>query len=472
MTYNLLLTEILLAIAGVVILALGLMLPKHGKAVSGPIAILAIIGILAYTATHFLSHQVFFNGVYQVDIYGNFFKLLFLTAALLVMLNSSKYIDQSFGEKSNEYYSLLMFATLGMIIMANAGDFITIYLGLELMTITFYILTAYLLNDERSSEAGLKYLILGSISSAVLLFGVSLVFACTGTTVISEVAAKMTSTQPALIAGIVMIIAGFAFKISIVPFHMWAPDIYQGAPIPTSTFLAVGSKAAGFAALVRVFLVAFPAAHFNWNLTLGVLAGITIIVGNLIALNQTNVKRLLAYSSIAQAGYILVGLVASNNYGLKGVLFYSMVYVFANTGAFAVATSVEADSGSTDMQAFNGLSKRSPFMASVMTVCTLSLAGIPPMAGFAGKFYLFSGAIQSGYLWLAFVGLLMSMISVYYYLGIAKAMFIGEGGSTEPVNMGGSARLAMWICLLGTLFCGVCPQPLSQLAQYAVQIFM
>lgn len=470
MAYNLLLTEILTAFSGLLILALGLAWPKRGRELSGTVSIIALLGILIYAICNFSAQQVFFQGIYQVDTYGSFFKILFLIAAILVMLSSSKYVG-AFQNKSNEYYGLLVFATLGMIVMACAGDFITIYLGLELMTISFYIMTAYLLEDERSSEAGLKYLILGAISSAIMLFGMSLVFAMTGTTVISAVAAKITVAQPALIAGIGLIMAGFAFKISIVPFHMWAPDIYQGAPIPTTTFLAVGSKAAGFAALVRIFMIAFPLATFDWSMLLAILAAVTIIIGNLIALPQTNVKRLLAYSSIAQAGYILVGLVAGNAYGLKGVLFYAMVYVFANTGAFAVATAVEVETGSTDIEAFSGLSKRSPFMAAVMTVCVLSLAGIPPMAGFAGKFYLFSGAISSGYLWLAFIGLLMSMISVYYYLGISKAMYIGENKGGETVQIGGAARLAIWVCLLATVFCGVCPQPLSQMAQYAITLF-
>jgi NADH-quinone oxidoreductase subunit N len=254
---------------------------------------------------------------------------------------------------------------------------------------------------------------------------------------------------------------------------MWAPDIYQGAPIPVTTYLAVGSKAAGFAAMVRIFIIALPLSQFNWTLMLAVLAALTIIIGNLIAITQKDVKRLLAYSSIAQAGYILAGLVAANTYGLKGVLFYAMLYVFSNTGAFAVATAVEVDTGSTDISAFSGLSKRSPMLAAVMTVCMLSLAGIPPLAGFAGKFYLFSGAVQAGYLWLAFIGLIMSMISVYYYLKVAKVMYIGEEANPDgKMEVSGSARFAMWICLLGTIFLGVYPAPLSNLAQTAIQLFM
>ena len=471
MDYSLLATEILTAVIGLLVLVSGLLLPQRGKAIVGKLSVLSLLLVLVYAIIRFNDHQSFFGGIYVVDSYGSFFKILFLIAALLVMLSAGKYIER-LRERSSEFYALMIFGTLGMMIMACAGDLITVYLGLELMTVSFYILTAYLLNDERSAEAGLKYLILGAVSSAVMLFGVSLIYALSGTTVIGDIAGNI-HTQPALIAGIIMLVAGFAFKISAVPFHMWAPDIYQGAPIPVTTYLAVGSKAAGFAAMVRIFMIALPLSQFNWTLLLAVLAALTIIVGNLIALSQQDVKRLLAYSSIAQAGYILAGLVAANAYGLKGVLFYAMLYVFSNTGAFAVATAVEVDTGSTDLASFAGLSKRSPMLAAVMTVCMLSLAGIPPLAGFAGKFYLFSGAIQSGYLWLAFIGLLMSMISVYYYLKVAKVMYIGEEANPNTeMEVSGAARLAMWVCLLGTILIGVYPAPLSNLAETAIQLFM
>ncbi len=325
------------------------------------------------------------------------------------------------------------------------------------MTISFYILSAYLLNDGLSAEAGLKYLILGALSSAVLLFGMSLVYASSGSTVFTEIysALATASHQPILIAGIVMLMAGFGFKISAVPFHMWTPDIYQGAPTPVTAYLSVASKAAGFAALVKVFMVALPGIELNWNIILAVLAALTIVIGNLTALPQKNVKRMLAYSSIAQAGYILAGLVAANTYGIKGVLYYALIYVFANVGAFAVITMVETETGSTDIEAFNGLGRRSPMLAAVMTICFLSLAGIPPLAGFVGKFYLFAGAIQAGYLWLAFIGLLMSMISVYYYLNVSKAMYIGVNEDTTTLVVPGEGKMALWICLLGTILMGV-----------------
>ncbi|KUG04891.1 nadh-ubiquinone oxidoreductase chain n [hydrocarbon metagenome] len=472
MDFTILAVEILIALLGLAVLVLGLALPGKAQKYVNGVALSGLGLILLYLILSYSKGASLFNGVYQIDLYGNYFKILFLSAGILVMLMAGIYIKR-FEEKSSEFYGLMILATLGMMLMVSAGEFITLYVGLELMTISFYILTAYLKSDKLSGEAGLKYLILGAVSSAILLFGISLVYASLGTTNFIAIGASFTSSS-AVIAGVVMIIAGFAFKVSVVPFHMWTPDIYQGAPIPVTTYLSVGSKAAGFAALVRVFMIAVDVSDpvFNWSLLLAVLAAMTIIIGNLIALSQRDIKRLLAYSSIAQAGYILVGVTAANSYGLKGVLFYALIYVFANVGAFAVATAVEVDTGRTDIEAFAGLSKRSPLLAAIMTICMLSLAGIPPMAGFAGKFYLFAGAIQSGYLWLALIGLIMSMVSVYYYLGVSKAMYIGENSSGSPVAIGTGSTVALWVCVLATILLGVYPGPLSELAGAAIQIFL
>lgn len=470
MPWTLLSVEISLALLGLVLLVLGLVLPEKGRRLMQPVAVIGLLGILILGGGLYTAQYNLFGGNYQIDPFAGFFKLLFLVAGILVILSAGRYLER-FQERVNEFYSLMIFALLGMVVMASAGEMITLYIGLELMTVSFYILTAYLINDKLSAEAGLKYLILGALSSAILLFGISLVYAVTGTTVIADMAVGFF-LEPVMIAGIILILAGFAFKISLVPFHMWAPDIYQGAPIPVTAFLSVGSKAAAFAALVRVFIIAFPVSTFDWPLLLAVLAAITIVVGNLVALAQTDIKRLLAYSSIAQAGYIIVGLAAYNVYGVKGVLFYSMLYVFSNLGAFAAATVVEVETGSTDIKAFNGLAKRSPMVAAIMTICMLSLAGIPPLAGFVGKFYLFSGAIQSGMIWLAFIGLIMSMVSVYYYLQVAKVMYIGSTDEVSPIKPGKTVGTALWVCMIGTILLGLYPAPLSNLAQVAIQIFL
>ncbi|HWP97270.1 MAG TPA: NADH-quinone oxidoreductase subunit N [Syntrophomonadaceae bacterium] len=471
MGYELLGAEILTAVIGLLVLVMGLLFSENSKGTAAGIAIPGLLAVLVWVALNFHHQAVFFGGVYQIDSYGSFFKMLFLTAALLIFFMSGKY-SEAFGDRGGEWYSFIIFATMGMMVMACSGDLITLYVGLEVMTVSFYILSAYLIKDVLSAEAGLKYLIMGALSSAVLLFGMSLIYAVTGSTVftaIGETLRTAEGVQPALVAGIILLVAGFGFKISVVPFHMWVPDIYQGAPTPVTAYLAVASKAAAFAALVRVFRIALPLDQFNWTLVLALLAAVTMVVGNLIALVQQNLKRLLAYSSIAQAGYILVGLVANNAYGLKGVLFYAMVYVFANVGAFAVATAVEVDTGSTEIKAASGLGQRSPLLAAVMTACLLSLAGIPPLAGFPGKFYLFSGAVQAGYLWLAFLGLVMSMISVYYYLNVARVMYTEASQKETPLTLQLQARLAILACLLGTVIMGLYPAPLSRLAETAIR---
>lgn len=471
--YYLLAPEILTALAGLAVLVAGLAAAQRGQRAVAALSSVSLGLVLVLVLVNFRHSGTFFAGVYQVDIFANFFRLLFLLAALLILAMSGSYTE-FFGQRRSEWFSFMIFATLGMMIMASAGDMLTLYLGLELMTISFYLLSAYLLGDSRSAEAGLKYLIMGALSSAVLLFGMSLVYAGSGSTVFTEISrtlATSPATRPVLMAGIVMMMAALGFKISAVPFHMWAPDIYEGAPTPVTAYLAVASKAAGFAALLRIFMGAVPLAYFNWSVILAVLAALTIVAGNLIALAQHNIKRLLAYSSIAQAGYILVGVAAANYYGLLGVLFYALLYVFANVGAFTVAIQVEVDSGSSELEAFSSLGRRSPLSAAVMTVCMLSLAGIPPLAGFAGKFYLFSGAVQSGYLGLAFVGLLMSMISVYYYLSVVKIMYIGTNPDTSPLSLPRAVRLTLWICLFATLLIGIYPAPLASLAAQASHLF-
>jgi NADH-quinone oxidoreductase subunit N len=305
----------------------------------------------------------------------------------------------------------------------------------------------------------------------MLLFGMSYIFALSGTTLIGEMAGRLF-LQPALIVGVVMMLMGFAFKVGLIPFHMWVPDIYPGAPTPVSMFLSVASKAAAFAAMTRVFMLAFPdvVGWIDWSSLLAGLSALTILGGNLLALPQRNAKRLLAYSSVTQAGYIIIGLLAANAYSLQGLLYYSMLYVFSNLGAFAVVSVVEAQTGNSDFSAIAGLGRRSPFLAAVMTVCLLSLAGIPPLAGFVGKFYLFAGAVEAGYLWLTFLGLIMSMVSAYYYLNVAKVMYVDEAVHEGKVKVRALALAGLSLCLAGTIFLGVYPEPLAALAAQAIAV--
>lgn len=473
--FALLSTEIIMAVLSLGLLAVGLLIPAGSRKGMFPLTIFALLGTLAYTLYDFFYGQraAFLEGMYLHDQFAVFFKIVFLVAALLVVLFSSSYV-QKFQAHRGEFYPLLMVATLGMMLMAGAGELITMYVGLELMTITFFILVAYRSEDGKSSEAGIKYLVLGSTSSAILLYGISIIYGLTGSTQMFAIAQFMgTDLTPASILAIVFMLAGFGFKISLVPFHMWAPDIYEGAPSPVTAFLATASKAAAFAALVRFYLLMMYNQTFSetGQLLLLILAALSMVLGNLMAFPQKNIQRLMAYSGIAQAGYILVGVIAVSIPavsvfvdGIKGVLFYLMIYVFANLGAFAVITHIAQSQGSTEISAYAGLARRSPLAAAVLTISVLSLAGIPPLAGFVAKFYLFSAVVNQGYLWIAVVGFVMSMISVYYYLSIVKVMYLTEGEGLPEVPVYGAAKFGMILSLLVTLFLGIYPTPLAQMA--------
>jgi NADH-quinone oxidoreductase subunit N len=476
--FALLSPEIIMAVLSLGLLAVGLLIPPGARKGMFPLTVFALLGTLAFAVYDFfyVPRAAFLNGMYLHDQFSSYFKILFLAAALLVVLSSSSYV-QKFQSNRGEFYPLLLAATLGMMLMAGAGDLITMYVGLELMTVTFFILVAYRMGDGKSSEAGIKYLVLGAASSAILLYGISLIYGLTGSTQMFVIAQSMaTELTPASILATVFLLAGFGFKISLIPFHMWAPDIYEGAPTPITAFLATASKAAAFAALIRFYLLMNYSQSFSESgqMLLLILAAMTMIMGNLMAIPQKNVQRLMAYSGIAQAGYLMVGVIAVSIpavsvfiAGIKGVLFYAMIYIFANMGAFAVITHVAQSQGSTELSAFSGLARRSPLAAAVMTASLLSLAGIPPLAGFVGKFYLFSAVMDQGYTWIAYVGFIMSMISVYYYLTIVKAMYLGEGEGLPEVPVRGAAKFSMVLALLVTLFFGLYPTPLAQMAMNA-----
>lgn len=471
LNFALLTPEIIMAVLSLGLLVIGLLIPPGERKGMFPLTVIALLGTLAYTFIDFFYGQraAFLQGMYMHDQFAGYFKILFLVAALLVVLSSKGYVS-SFPAHRGEFYPLILAATLGMMIMSGASDLITLYVGLEVMTITFFVLVAYRTTDGKASEAAIKYLILSSASSAILLYGISLIYGMTGSTQMFMVAQALgTELSPTTVLATVFLLAGFGFKISLMPFHLWAPDIYEGAPIPITAFLAVASKAAGFAALVRFYLLMMYNQSFDPTTGAGqtlllVLAAITMIVGNLVAIPQTNIKRMLAYSSIAQAGYMLIGVVSVSTLGIKAVLFYAMIYVFANMGAFAVATHVEEAQGSNEIKDFAGLSKRSPLAAVVMTASVLSLAGIPPLAGFAGKFYLFSSVMDQGIVWIAYIGFVMSMISVYYYLGVVKAMFRTEGEGLPDIPVHGASKFTMVFSFLVTLVLGIYPSPLAQMA--------
>jgi len=474
--------EISLAAAGIAVILLDLFVERKGL-----LTVVSIIGLVVSAVFTIIiwgtSPQAIFNDMLALDHFALFFKLLFLGIAALVVLVSVDYVSK-FTRFHGEYHALVLFSTLGMTLMAATMNLIAIYVALELTSISLYVLAGFL-KDPKSTESSLKYLLLGAISSAVLLYGMALVFGFTGTTQLSGIAEAIrglesVSASPALILGIVLLIAGFGFKIAAVPFQMWVPDVYEGAPTPIVAFLSVGSKAAGFALILRVFYSAFHLSDWlssQWGIIFAVLAAIGMFLGNITALPQVNIKRMLGYSSIAQAGYLLVGLAtlgaapSAELIGRSSVLFFLVGYAFANLGAFiaiiAIANKIESDL----IDDYSGMGKRAPLLALGLTLCLVSLIGMPPAAGFMAKFYIFSGAAQNGLLWLVIIAVINSVISAFYYLRVVKVMWLGEPPSDEPVTSSGALRLALSIACLGVLLIGIVPGFAMKLAEWAASIF-
>ena len=379
-----------------------------------------------------------FGGMLVITPLTLLFKIICIALAFLAILLTT---SEKALRHPGEYLALILFATVGLMLLVGSEELLMIFIGLELLGLSLYVMTAFDKTDVRSAEAGLKYFLFGSTSSAFTLFGISLIYGMTGTTSLAAISGKLAtvSVQPLLAAGIVMTLIGFAFKIAAAPFHLWAPDAYQGAPVPSAAFIASASKVASFVVLGKIVLIGFApvrgdaawhAMIAGWSPMLAVLAALSILVGNLVALAQSNVRRLLAYSAVAHAGYTLIGLVAGGRDGFSAALFYATVYAITLVGAFGVVAVVRRETGGDDFSNFRGLASRSPLLAACMSVFMLSLAGIPPLVGFFGKFYLFSAALRAGadhgLLWLVAVALLGSFISLYYYLIVLKTIFVDE----------------------------------------------
>ncbi|MBI5076651.1 MAG: NADH-quinone oxidoreductase subunit N [Nitrospirae bacterium] len=439
------------------------------------IGFLTIIGASAASFTLVGSLGTTFGGMYISDGYSTFFKLIFLVNLILTVLMSSKYLETvkiNFGE----YYSLILFATLGMMLMASAADIIVLYLGLELMALSTYILAGFIRYDIKSNEAAMKYLLLGAFASAMLLYGTSMIYGLTGTTNLRDIAAYIVKTNlasnPVLMLSMILFAAAFSFKIAAVPFHMWAPDAYEGAPTPITSFMSVGPKAAGFAVLGRVFLTAFGSVRIDWAVIFIPIAILTMAVGNIVALSQTNIKRMLAYSSIAHAGYMLVGIIAGTPDGMASVLNYMFIYAFMNIGAFAIIVMLRTEGfKGEEITDYEGLAKTHPTAAALMLIFMFSLTGIPPMAGFMGKFYLFMSAISAGYTWLVIIAVLFSAISAYFYLRIVMLMYMKEPKETVQLNSSPGLVLVFTVTAAAVLFIGILPSKLLLLARLAISAF-
>jgi len=426
------------------------------------------IAALALWGTHISS----FAGAVVVDRYGLFFTLLFCLASALTLLMSMSYLELT-DIRTGDYYSLLLFCTAGMVLMATATDLIVLFLGLEVMSISAYILAGIWREQLRSNEAALKYFLLGAFATGFLLFGIALLYGATGSTALPGIAKAIghatADQRTLLIAGMALLLVGFSFKVAAVPFHVWTPDVYEGSPTTVTALMAVGIKAAAFAAFGRVFLHALSSLAADWNSVLWLVAALTMTVGNVTALLQRNIKRMLAYSSIAHAGYLLVGMVAGGEAGGSAVLFYLIAYTLMTLGAFAVVIALgRRGQPNENLDDYGGVGFRSPFLGLAMIVFMLSLAGVPPLGGFIGKFYIFSAAIKSGYVGLAIIGVLNSVISVYYYLGVLVRMYMTEGGTEVTAPSGRPYLFAtLLFTVIGTVLLGIFPSGFFEVARQA-----
>jgi NADH-quinone oxidoreductase subunit N len=411
---------------GLVLLTAGLFVDDDE--VLGWTAIVGLAISLVATAVLIGQHTSAFNGTFALDGYALFFDLLTIGVGILVVLMSMNYLDET-GIPPGEYYALLLFALAGMIVMASGTDLVVIFLGLEVMSISVYILAGAWRTQRRSNEAAMKYFLLGAFATGFLLYGIALLYGATGSTRLDVIAEKVGAADHTLVlAGVAMLLVAFGFKVAAVPFHMWTPDVYEGAPTSVTALMAVAVKSAGFAAFVRVFLHAFAGLQADWSMLLWVLAVATMTVGNVLALAQRNMKRMLAYSSIAHAGYLLVALTAGGANGGAAALFYLLVYAFMNLGAFGVVIALgRRGEPNENLDDYAGLGFRAPLLGATMALFMLSLTGIPPLAGFAGKVYIFTAAVSQGYVALAVIGVVNSAISAGYYVRVLVTMYMTPG---------------------------------------------
>jgi NADH-quinone oxidoreductase subunit N len=420
-----------------------------------------------YVAGQGIEEVAAFQGSLVVDGFSLFFNWIFIAASLIVALMSYRYLEVE-GEHHGEYYGLILLAQCGMFFLAAGADLVTLFIGLELMALCFYIMVGFLRADKRSNEAAVKYLLLGAFSSGFLAYGFSLLYGISGSTKLRDVGAAIAgrdASDPVVLLALVTTAVGLLFKVSAVPFHMWAPDAYEGAPTTVTAYLSVGSKAASFAFLLRIFAGPLVSARAAWEPLIVFAALASLTVGNLGAITQHNIKRLLAYSSISHAGYMLLGLVAGNDTGIRGVAIYMLVYTFMNLGAFLVIVALRREGlAGENVDDMAGLMRKSPGYALLMMICLLSLAGIPPTAGFIGKYYIFLSLIQTGHYVLAAGAAGYVAVAIYYYFRIVRAMFISDVEDTGPMEITFGVRVAAALAAIGTLGIGVYPEPVLRLA--------
>ena len=456
------------------ILLMDFLLEQQHKYMNAVTALLGIVfsGFAVYQLRD--TREAGFGGLVMVDSFFVFFSLVFLLAAAVVVLMSMRYLELE-GENEGEYYSLVLFATVGMMFLAGGQDLITLFVGLELMAVCFYLLTGFLRRDRRSTEAAIKYFLLGAFSTGILAYGFSLFYGISGSTNLERIAIAVRQRgleDPVAFLAMVTVAAGLFFKIAAVPFHQWAPDVYVGAPTPIAAFISVGSKAASFALVLRLFLTSMGPLREHWMVLLSVVAVATMTIGNLAAIGQTNVKRLLAYSSIGHVGYILLGLVAGNETGRLGISVYIFAYAAMTLGAFAVVTGMRrSDSVGDTLDDMRGLIFKNPTAAVLMLIFLLSLTGIPPLVGFYGKWFIFLSLIQTGHYTLAIFAALYVVVALYYYFRIVVMMFLQDAREPGKMSLSPGLVASLAITILLTVLPGLYPEPLIELAQFSIRPF-
>lgn len=469
--------ELILSLTAMGLLILNVLAKQGAKRAIPYLSLAGIAAAFVFCLRLWGGSEYAFQGMVVVDNYSLFFKIIFLLTTALTVLMSIRYLQEE-GFEQGEYYILVLFAAVGMMFMASAANLIIIFLGLETFSLSIYVLAGFFRTQPRSNESSLKYFLLGAFSAGFLLYGIALVYGATGTTELKgiyEFTRKINLlTDPLLLIGMGLLIVGFGFKVASVPFHMWTPDVYEGAPTSVTAFMSVGPKAAGFAAFLRVFLYSLSSLQTDYVWILWVLAVLTMTLGNVVAIAQRNIKRMLAYSSIAHAGYILVAMVAANELGTASVLYYLLAYAFMNLGAFGVVILYgRKGEENLNISDYSGMASKYPLLAAAMAIFMFSLAGIPPTAGFVGKFYIFSAAVKAGYIGLAIIGVLNSALSVYFYLRVTVMMYMRNPEKEfAGLPLSPAMAIALIIAVFGTLQMGITPSHYLNLARQSILALM
>ena len=475
--FELLWPEFLVAGLAFVIFTLDFFLRPERKNILAWVSVIGLAGILAFTIPYLLDeNDSLFNGLYRIDDYALFFKVLSMVIGGVVILGSVHYVNR-YLTHPGEYYAILLFSVLAMMMMAASGELLTAYLSLELLSFCLYILSGFALHDKKSNEASIKYILLGAFSSGLLLYGIVMLYGALGTTSFTEMAAALDGIgeiDGRLLIGLTLLIAGLGFKMAAVPFHMWAPDVYEGAPLPITAYIAVGSKVAAFALVLRLFAEGLLPAIDQWNVLIAGLAALTMLFGNLVALTQTNVKRMLAYSSVGQVGFLLMGIAALSTLSSNGLMVHLVGYSVTNLAVFFAITAFYNATGKQEIADFAGLASRSPFLAAAITVSLFSLAGLPFLAGFVTKFYLFSAAAAEDLLWLAGVGMVASLISLYYYLKVIREMYINPAadGEDSTIQIPNLLYGVVGILVISVILLGIYPDPVVNIIENATAVIL